>query len=145
MLIKSKNNKNSKGFTIIEVLVAISLVAFTLVAILSAFIYQNRQNNSTNDRNIAIMLAEERIEEYFKYPYDNMPDSATDYIVNNDLNNSIASRSTAVSSLGKIFERIVTKTVGTNTASINVRVNYGYDKANNVFNFNVELSTRKGN
>jgi len=144
---KSKMYKYKEGFTIIEVLIAISLVAFSLIAILNAFIFQNKQNNVINDRNIAVMLAEEKIEDYFKYPYDNMPSGTTDYVVyklNRDPMDPITSRATAVSGSGIIFERIVSITQDFSTSLINVRVNYGYDRANDKFKFSVNLSTRKG-
>jgi hypothetical protein len=77
-----------------------------------------------------------------------MPANATDYIVyklNGDPYVPILSKSEAVNASGVIFERTVTSTMGTNTALINVRVNYEYDRVDDEFKFSVNLSTTKGN
>lgn len=144
MLKKQKTFNSNEGFTLVEVLIAISLVAFSLVALLSAFIQQGITNDSVNDMNVAIILAEEKIEEYFKYPYDNMPDGGTDYIVY-DLNRTpiyTQNRSDAVKQ--NPFQRTVTITNELNMTLINVKVDYGYDQKNDRFLFSVNLSTRKG-
>lgn len=144
MLKKQKKSDNS-GFTLIEVLIAISLVAFSMIAILGIFIYQGKQNNSVNDRNIAVMLAEERIEEYFKFPRTDMPDGVTDYIVY-DLNRDpvyMSSRTNAVKN-GIVFERVVTITPEDETTLIQVEVGFGYNLKTDKFDFGVSLQTRKG-
>ncbi len=144
---KHNNSKSNNGFTLIEVLIAISLVAVSMLAILNAFIYQGKVNNSINDRNVAIVLAEEKVEEFFKFPYTDMPlssgSSATDYIYYN-LNRTPVYSSTAPTAAGNrnVFRRVVTVTEDIYTTRIDVVVNYGYNGAG--FDFSVDLSTLKG-
>ncbi len=136
-----KKSKLKDGFTIIEVLIAISLVAFSLVAILSAFIYQGKVNNSINNKNVAIVLAEEKLEEFFKFPYTDMPGNETDYIVY-ELNRNPMITDAEGAKRGNSFERIVTVVEGIYTSRIRVQVNYGYSSGG--YDFSVVLETVKG-
>lgn len=136
-----KQNKSNGGFTLIEVLIAISLVAFSLIAILSSFIYQGKMNNSVNNRNIAVLLAEEKMEEYFKHSYDNMPSNKTDYITYN-LNREPMSTDEDGAKNGNAFQRIATTVQGLHTTSIKVQVYYNYNGKG--YDFNIILETIKG-
>ncbi len=147
---KIQKNHLNKGFTLIEVLIAISLVAFSLIAILSAFIVQGQQNNSINERNVAIVLAEEKLEEYFKFPYTDMPNPTTqvDYIyyhLNRDpVNVDTLAETGALGGRENIFERTVTTNMGIDLSTIDVVVRYGYQVKSNNFLFSVNFSTSKG-
>ncbi len=136
-----KLNKSNEGFTLIEVLIAISLVAFSLIAILNGFIYQGKTNNSINNRNIAVLLAEEKIEEYFKHSYDNMPADQTDYI-SYQLNREPKPTNAEGAKNINAFERVATTVRGFNTTSIKVQVNYNYNGKG--YDFNIILETIKG-
>jgi len=139
-----KYKRRAEGFTLIEVLFAVSLVAFSLIAILNIFIYQARQNTSVNDRNIAILLAEERMEQLFKFPADNMPNygTKTEYIVykeNRKRDSTIYTDATQAVNAGNAFKITERVTRGVFTSNLFVQVNFGKD-----FFFHVDLETEKG-
>ena len=57
----------NKGFSLIEGLIALLIIGFVVLAILSGFSAQLRTNRKTREKNIALALAEDRIEEVLKY------------------------------------------------------------------------------
>jgi Tfp pilus assembly protein PilV len=139
-----KYKKRNEGFTLVEVLFAVSLVAFSLIAILNMFIYQARQNTSVNDRNIAIVLAEERMERLFKFPANDMPNygTTTEYVVykeNRQRDNTVYTSASQAVSAGNAFKITERVTKGMFTSNLLVRVNFGKN-----FFFHVELETEKG-
>jgi type II secretion system protein I len=62
-VLKLKN----KGFSLIEALVALGILGFVVISILSGFSAQLRTNKKTREKGIAISLAEDRIEEILKF------------------------------------------------------------------------------
>ena len=73
--------KNTKGFTLVEALLAMTIVIFVVVSILSGFTQQMVTNRYAQSKNVAITLAESKIEDYLKFPASQMPAGSVDYIV----------------------------------------------------------------
>ena len=57
-----KNNLNSNGFSLIEIIFSIGIITIGLVSILSLFSYNIKSGISNRDKLIGIYLAEEQIE-----------------------------------------------------------------------------------
>jgi type II secretory pathway pseudopilin PulG len=55
--------ENKKGFTIVEALVAMAILAFVIVTILGGFSQQQVATRKTATKNTALILAEMRLEE----------------------------------------------------------------------------------
>lgn len=133
---------NKKGFTLIEALIAMGIVAFVVVSILNAFIHQMHANKNTNTKNVAITLAEDKIEEYLKFPSDVMPGDATDYIVLGTNKEPVIH--TSDPGLNGQFRRRVTITANGNLNRIRVSVYYGFVKKTGSYPFGVVLTTLRG-
>ena len=73
--------KKNNGFTLVEALLAMTIVIFIVVSILSGFMQQMVSNRYAGAKNIAISLAESKIEEYLKFPASQMPADSVDYVV----------------------------------------------------------------
>ena len=73
--------KNIKGFTLVEALVAMTIVIFVVVSILSGFTQQMVTNRFAGSKNVAITLAESKIEDYLKFPASQMPAGSVDWVV----------------------------------------------------------------
>jgi Tfp pilus assembly protein PilV len=83
--LKSKNNKKDKGSTLVEALISVAIIAFVMVSILSAFSQQQLNTRNNADKNSAIILAEERMEELLKFPSGQLAEETyQDYIVFKD-------------------------------------------------------------
>jgi len=146
MLIKINKSVKNNGFTLLEVLFTLILFAVAMLGILNVFVYKGKMDSSVHDMNIAVMLAEQKIEEYFKFPYNEMPPGATDYIVYRLSRDpiSVVDKAEADKTDGA-FERVVIVSEGINTTTINVRVNYGgFNPGTGKYRFTVELETQKG-
>lgn len=78
-------NKHIRGASLIEALIATAIVAFVVVSILSGVTQTQVTSKNTGDRNIAVMLAELRIEELLKFPSNQLAEERwTDIIVVKD-------------------------------------------------------------
>jgi len=73
--------KNTNGFTLVEALLAMTIVIFIVVGILSGFTQQMVTNRYAGAKNVAITLAESKLEEYLKYPASQMPADSVDWVV----------------------------------------------------------------
>jgi len=133
---------NKKGFTLIEALIAMGIVAFVIVSILNAFIHQMHSDKNTGVKNVAITLAEDKIEEYLKFPSDVMPGDATDFITLGNNKEPIIHNTDP--SLNGQFRRRVTITPNGNLNRIRVSVYYGYVKSNDSYPFGIVLTTLRG-
>jgi Tfp pilus assembly protein PilV len=80
--LKTKNKKINKGGTLIEALISIGLISFVIVTILNGFAQQQVNTSGNTDKNMAVMLAEMRMEELMKFPADQLVQVSTvDYVV----------------------------------------------------------------
>lgn len=77
--------KYNKGFTIIEVLVALSIFSIGLLALATMQISAIRTNGFAYRVNIATLLAQDLLEDYKRLGYDGIP-STGNYTDNNPLN-----------------------------------------------------------
>ncbi len=73
--------KRTNGFTLVEALLAMAIVLFVVVSILTGFTQQMVTNRYASNKNVAVSLAEARLEEYLKFPASHMPAGAVDYVV----------------------------------------------------------------
>jgi len=74
--------KNS-GFSLLEALIALGILGFVVISILSGFSAQLRTNRKIREKNIALTLAEDRIEQiliFSKSQLENMLTLNHDYI-----------------------------------------------------------------
>lgn len=58
-----------------------TIVIFVVVSILSGFTQQMVVNRFAGSKNVAISLAESKIEDYMKFPASHMPAGSVDYVV----------------------------------------------------------------
>lgn len=131
--------KNSKGFTLVEALVAMAIVLFVVVTILSGFTQQMVSNRYAGAKNIAITLAESKIEDYLKFPASQMAAASVDYVV--ERNHRLVF-STVDPGVKNQFRRTVTVTDTGTLSIVRVRVDYGWN--NNRYPFFVTLSSQRG-
>jgi type II secretory pathway pseudopilin PulG len=132
--------KNNQGFTFIEALVSVAIIGFVIISILNGFTYQQLSTKNISSKNLAISLAETRLEEFLKFPGSELTDGTTiDYIVQGV--NSLNFYSSDPNQPKQLRRTTVISSVG-NLKSIAVVVEYG--KTGNTYPFRVSLSTRRG-
>lgn len=79
---KTKHTKINKGGTLVEALISVAIISFVIVSILSGFSQQQADTNRNTDKNMAVMLAEMRMEELMKFPSDQLvKETFVDYVV----------------------------------------------------------------
>ncbi len=61
------NTNTNKGFTLIEALVGMAIIAFVMVGILSTFSQQQMLTRKNEEKNSAVILAEMKLEELLKF------------------------------------------------------------------------------
>lgn len=136
---------NKKGFTLIEALISLVIVGFVVVSILNGFSYQQLNSKNTLSKNLAVSLAEAKLEEILKYPGSELPSVFTppstnvDYIVQTA--NSLLYY-TSDPGVDKQFRRTCTITQVGNLINIEVTIDYG--KVGNTYPFQITLSTQRG-
>jgi len=136
--------KNNKGFTFVETLISLLIVAFVVVSILNGFAHQMYSDRQNVSRNLAVTLAEAKIEEYLKFPASSMPASQTDYAFQTQATGNRLVISSGDPNEDKQFRRVTTVTLDGNMRRIDVLVEYGFVKNSGVYPFRVTLSTMRG-
>jgi type II secretory pathway pseudopilin PulG len=131
--------KNTKGFTLVEALLAMTIVIFVVVSILSGFTQQMVTNRYSQSKNVAITLAESKIEDYLKFPASQMPAGSVDYIV--ERNKSLFVY-TSDPDVDDQFRRTA-EVISDFTMNI-VRVTVEYGKRGTRYPFRVVLSSSRG-
>jgi prepilin-type N-terminal cleavage/methylation domain-containing protein len=63
--LKTRNDKS--GFTLVEAMVGMAIIAFVIVGILGTFSHQQMAAKKSSGKNTAVILAEMKLEEYLKY------------------------------------------------------------------------------
>jgi type IV pilus assembly protein PilV len=66
---------DEKGFTLIETLMAIAIIAIGLLALAALQTTAISGTGRANKHSMAVLLAEDQIETYKNYPYDSIPSS----------------------------------------------------------------------
>jgi len=131
--------KNTKGFTLVEALLAMAIVIFVVVSILSGFTQQMVSNRYAGAKNIAITLAESRIEDYLKFPASQMQVGAVDYAVEQ---NKRLVFYTVDPNRENQFRRTATVASTGTMSTVTVTVDYGRHRGR--YPFRVRLSSRRG-
>ena len=135
-----------QGFTLIEALIAIGILAFAIVSILNAFIYQQHFTRNNFSKNMALTLAESRIEELSKFPdYGLTAGSTINYIVQEGAQWTAYSLEQDKSDQ---YKRTTTMAMDNQLMNITVRVDYGRRRNpaspdTGLYPFKVILSTKR--
>ncbi len=108
--------KGNKGFTLIEFLVAIVIIAVGLLALLQSVNLSLAENLKTIYRNQAVMLADERMTLEKTKPYDNISTTSGWTVINLNVRNTFKNYS---------VEKIGTQ-MTTDTKSIEIDVVWTY-------------------
>lgn len=71
----------TEGSSLVELLIAISIMALVVVSILSGFTQHQMSAKHNEDKNAALSMAEERLEELLKFPAGQLSDNTVvDYV-----------------------------------------------------------------
>lgn len=133
--------KNNNGFTLVEALISMAIVLFVVVSILSGFTQQMVSNRFAGAKNIAINLAESRLEEYLKFPASQMPGNSVDYVV--ERGKKLSPPTTVDPGLDNQYRRTVTvSTILGTMRQIRVLVEYGNKGGR--YPFRVVMSSLRG-
>jgi len=144
--------KNKEGFSLLEALIALAILAFIVAAILSGFSAQIYTNSKIREKNLAISLAEERIEEVLKYSRDQLNNMG---VINTTIVEDFSQTATSNNPLVKSkytnlkdYKGIKRTTVITqdpnNSELLDIKVTVEYGKKGNKYPFKVVLLTKRG-
>ena len=138
--------KKNNGFTLVEALMAMTIVIFIVVSILSGFTQQMVSNRYAGAKNIAISLAESRLEDYMKLPATQMttllPAASVDYVVERGRRLVV---STVDPDANDQYRRTITYAPSFDQPSVNVvRVVVEYGKRGDIYPFRVVLTSQRG-
>ena len=134
--------KKNNGFTIVEALLAMTIVIFIVVGILSGFTQQMVVNRFAGAKNIAISLAETKLEEYLKYPASQMPAASVDYVVERGKQLVV---STVDPDLDGQYRRTATVASSALLPAVNiVEVTVEYGRRGDTYPFRVVLNSQRG-
>ncbi len=135
--------KNNNGFTLVEAMLASTIVLFVIVSILFGFTQQMVTNRYAGAKNIAISLAESRLEHYMKFPASQMPGNSVDWVV--ERGKRLIVYSTTDPDVNDQFRRTVVITPhATYSTMKNVRVTVEYGKRGDRYPFRVVLNSLRG-
>jgi hypothetical protein len=124
-----------------EILISIALVAFVLVAILTGFTQQQVSSQKNFSKNLAVTLAEQRLEETIKFPATQLvPGTTVDYIV--PTGGTYAVHDSEPNHPDRMRRTLTIAGAG-DLMDVGVRVEYGYTRGE--YPFFITLSTRRGN
>jgi type II secretory pathway pseudopilin PulG len=138
---KLEKLKKCEGFTLIETLLALGIMGFLVMTILSGFTQQQLMNKNTSSKNIAISLAESKLEELMKFPASYLTIGAsTDYVVVKQ--NSFQSHLTEQDAANE-FKRTWDINLEGTLMEIKITVEYGTKKGGS-YPFKITLTTQRG-
>jgi type II secretory pathway pseudopilin PulG len=134
--------KKTNGFTLVEALLAMTIVIFVVVGILSGFTQQMVANRFAGAKNIAISLAESKIEDYLKFPASQMPAGSVDYVVERGKRLVV---STTDPDLDDQFRRTATVSGSPVYPAMNtIQVVVEYGKRGDRYPFRITLTSQRG-
>ncbi len=134
--------KKNNGFTLVEALLAMTIVIFIVVSILSGFTQQMVSNRYAGAKNIAITLAESKIEDYLKFPASQMPAGGVDYVVERGRRLVV---STSDPDVKDQYRRTATVVPSVAFPAMNtVRVMVEYGKRGARYPFRIVLTSQRG-
>lgn len=134
--------KRNNGFTLVEALLAMVIVLFVVVTILSGFTQQMVTNRYAGAKNIAINLAESRMEEYLKFPASQMPPGGTDYVV--EQNKRLSAPTAVDPGMDNQYRRTTTITNDEFGTMLTIQVTVEYGNRGERYPFRVQLTSRRG-
>lgn len=150
MKTKTKHKKINKGGSLVEALISIAIISFVIVSILSGFAQQQADTSRNTDKNMAVMLAEERMEELLKFPSERLLiETFVDYIVPRSNGFDVYGEGDSIPSQLRQFRRTVTITkedLLQQLATIRVTVEYGATRGSGsemYYPFRIELTSRR--
>lgn len=145
--------KNKKGFSLIEALISLGILAFIVAAILAGFSAQMYTNTKTREKNLAISLAEERIEEILKYSRTQLSDMG---VIGSTIEEDFSQKDSSSNNpliktkyynltdyLGMKRTTIITQDPS-NSELLDIKVIVEYGKKGNRYPFRVVLVTKRG-
>jgi type II secretion system protein I len=133
--------KRTNGFTLVEALLAMAIVLFVVVSILSGFTQQMVTNRYAGNKNVAVSLAEARLEEFLKFPASQMPAGAVDYVVEEGRNLVVYAGDPDKEDQ---YRRTVTVTPNALGTLSTVQVTVEYGRSGGRYPFRVTLSSQRG-
>lgn len=123
-------------------MLAMAIVLFVVVSILSGFTQQMVSNRYAGAKNIAISLAEAKIEDYLKFPAAQMPAGGVDYVVEQNRQLVV---STGNPNREDQYRRTTVITPSVDFPNLNViRVTVEYGKHGDRYPFRVVLTSQRG-
>ena len=134
--------KKNNGFTLVEALLAMTIVIFVVVSILSGFTQQMLTNRYAQSKNVAITLAESKLEDYMKFPASHMPVASVDYVVERNKRLVIYTTDPSVNDQYRRTVQISTNVSIPNMNEVRVTVEYG--RHGNRYPFRVVLTSVRG-
>jgi Tfp pilus assembly protein PilV len=149
--LKTKKNID-KGGSLVEALISIAIISFVIVSILSGFAQQQADTSRNTDYNMAVMLAEMRMEELLKFPSGQLAQvTFVDYIVLKSNGFKVYGETDEVPNELRQFRRTTTITredLLQQLATIRVTVEYSARKKSVkdntlIYPFRVELTSRR--
>lgn len=147
---KTKNKKINKGGSLVEALISIAIISFVIVSILSGFTQQQANTSRNTDYNMAVMLAEMRMEELLKFPSGQLAqETFVDYIVLKPNGFEVYDETKPVPSELRQFRRtaaITREDLLQQLATIRVTVEYSAREGTGthmIYPFRVELTSRR--
>lgn len=140
---QTKKNKYNKGATLVEALIAAAIVGFVVVSILSGVGQHQVTSRNNGDRNVAVTLAELRMEELMKFPVSQMvEESWTDIVIAKDNGYEVFDEA-ADPGVERQFRRTTTISMDLlqKLATVRVVVEYGsyYDAQGSVLKYPVQV------
>jgi type II secretory pathway pseudopilin PulG len=148
--LKTKNKKINKGGTLVEALISIAIISFVIVSILSGFAQQQADTSRNTDKNMAVMLAEMRMEELLKFPSESLSiETFVDYVVLKPNGYVVYGEEDSIPNELRQFRRTATITkedLLQQLATIQVTVDYGASKGSGSdmnYPYSVQLTSRR--
>lgn len=125
-------NKHNKGFTLVETLVAMFLLAILLIGLLAGLItaYDISTKNALRDE--AVKIAQEYSEKYRSMKYENINIGSQNYTIMRPIRNSTVSYAVNINT---------TSAIGGNMKKINITVSWNYK--GKTYSYTTETLIRK--
>jgi Tfp pilus assembly protein PilV len=134
---------NKNGFTLVETIIGVAILAFVIITILGAFSQIQLNTKYVNDKNLALVFAESKMEEILKYPGSELTATSTadiDYAYKSS--NSLSLPTSTDPDKADQFRRTLNITEAGNLKNVQVTVEYG--KKGSIYPFRVSLNSQRG-
>jgi hypothetical protein len=119
-----------------------TIVIFVVVSILSGFTQQMVINRFAQSKNVAITLAESKIEQYLKFPASQMPANSVDYVV--ERNKRLVVYTVDPDAVNQYRRTTVVSADPVFPTMNQIRVTVEYGKRGVIYPFRVALTSARG-